>query len=947
MFTSGYNREEYFGYSTLLSEDGLLIGAPKAETVQRWNRKRWKSLTGAVYLCSLRNLDDRQKNCDKLDAHSAVKSKWYMSGSLNSGSWFGASVVVLTNHRLLVAAPRQNSSQLTADGSLLGACYFLTPRRNSFWNPLGSERTKKNYATFQVDENRPSYGEENSTIYYYNFGEAGFSLAVTKMNTVILGAPGLMAFAGGIISYIFDPNDTSTRTYLQPIANPYYTTDLEPDEYFGYSVESGIFQQNGTVLYIGGAPRAELGRGKVLIIEPPTSELNPLNIKLKLLGPQIGSYFGASLCCTDINNDGLDDLLVGAPTFVKKDGGLPYDQGAVFIYIAKEAPDGFVLEESGYVAGSGVDGARFGTTIADLGDVNGDEFRDIAVGAPWENNGVGAVYIYMGNAKGLSDRNVQRIQPAGAQGFGWSISKGLDVDNNNCNDLAIGAFNSGASYLYRCIPTIPVRASIRVNNHISLPSNITTFTTMFCVSAPRIKLWPNAKLNITGKIDVDPIAERATLIGDNGYNVVITPANEECHEKTINVNLTADLLKPILLKFQLEAHELMLDNSTKFLSHATRVSEDSTLTVSKSVQVLVDCGYDLVCSPWLNVTFEAMDNPYVPGTDNRLGVILKIVNEGEPSYGVKVNINLPAHPKRIPSECYVKMSVMTCDLPQPFFRNDSIVWEVELEYDFNATKKSYLPIVAELVEMVYTDNITEEYFHYVTIDVTPEANFSISGQSMPNTPIIVFRDNLNAGANVSFKHFFQITNTGPSDSYSPKVHIQIPYKTYLSDDIEGCEENDSLYICSWFVPANSSIPVAIPLQMDLSLAGNFLESKTIYSAVSTIVLMVDQSNDGENYTSYQVATTLVLERASIPLWYIIIPCIFLGLFLLSIITWILHKRNFFSRKNYDQLKQEQDKKETRDESQLSDAIPSAPSEGEEEDEKGQLSQNVHLFEMNI
>lgn len=57
---------------------------------------------------------------------------------------------------------------------------------------------------------------------------------------------------------------------------------------------------------------------------------------MKLLGPQVGSYFGASLCCTDINNDGLDDLLVGAPTFVKKDGGLPYDQGAVFIYMAKE-----------------------------------------------------------------------------------------------------------------------------------------------------------------------------------------------------------------------------------------------------------------------------------------------------------------------------------------------------------------------------------------------------------------------------------------------------------------------------------------------------------------------------------------------------------------------------------------------------------------------------------
>lgn len=58
---------------------------------------------------------------------------------------------------------------------------------------------------------------------------------------------------------------------------------------------------------------------------------------------------------------------------------------------------------------------------------------DIAVGAPWEDDGRGAVYVYMGNAKGLNKENVQRIQPSGARGFGLSIAKGLDVDHNNCN----------------------------------------------------------------------------------------------------------------------------------------------------------------------------------------------------------------------------------------------------------------------------------------------------------------------------------------------------------------------------------------------------------------------------------------------------------------------------------------------------------------------------------
>lgn len=74
---------------------------------------------------------------------------------------------------------------------------------------------------------------------------------------------------------------------------------------------------------------------QVLVFEPPTNEVVTMNVKAKVKGPQRGSYFGASLCCTDIDGDGLDDLLVGAPTFVKNDDGLPYDQGAVFVYMTK------------------------------------------------------------------------------------------------------------------------------------------------------------------------------------------------------------------------------------------------------------------------------------------------------------------------------------------------------------------------------------------------------------------------------------------------------------------------------------------------------------------------------------------------------------------------------------------------------------------------------------
>lgn len=75
---------------------------------------------------------------------------------------------------------------------------------------------------------------------------------------------------------------------------------------------------------------------QVLVFEPPVIETASLKVHAKIRGSQLGSYFGASLCCLDINNDGRADLLVGAPNFVKKDGELPYDQGAVFVYLAAE-----------------------------------------------------------------------------------------------------------------------------------------------------------------------------------------------------------------------------------------------------------------------------------------------------------------------------------------------------------------------------------------------------------------------------------------------------------------------------------------------------------------------------------------------------------------------------------------------------------------------------------
>lgn len=71
---------------------------------------------------------------------------------------------------------------------------------------------------------------------------------------------------------------------------------------------------------------------------------------------------------------------------------------------------------------------------------------DIAISAPYENNGV--VYLYFGSSEGLNQENCQKITPSGysGRGFGYSISNGADYDRNGLNGKTIFFCLRGSSY---------------------------------------------------------------------------------------------------------------------------------------------------------------------------------------------------------------------------------------------------------------------------------------------------------------------------------------------------------------------------------------------------------------------------------------------------------------------------------------------------------------------
>jgi hypothetical protein len=145
----------------------------------------------------------------------------------------------------------------------------------------------------------------------------------------------------------------------------------------------------------------------------------------------------------DVNGDGFDDLVVGAP---EEDVGTRANAGVVNALYGSATglePSGdLFMQGSGGVAGSLEEGDRFGAAVA-KGDFDADGFLDVAVGAPGEDVGTvplaGAVNVLAGAAGGLTGGPLfTQSNPEPLDLFGAALAAG-DFNGDGFFDLAVGA----------------------------------------------------------------------------------------------------------------------------------------------------------------------------------------------------------------------------------------------------------------------------------------------------------------------------------------------------------------------------------------------------------------------------------------------------------------------------------------------------------------------------
>jgi hypothetical protein len=168
----------------------------------------------------------------------------------------------------------------------------------------------------------------------------------------------------------------------------------------------------------------------LILAAGPAAGALPTRTIMAVAGAQFGDYFGAAIASVDFNGDGYADVLVGAP----QNDASGTDAGRAYLYFggpgADSNPDLFFTD--------GVAMEGLGFSAANAGDVNGDGYADIILGAPL--NGLpGRALVYFGGALPNSIPDLALAPATGSAAFGVSVASAGDVNGDGFGDLIVGA----------------------------------------------------------------------------------------------------------------------------------------------------------------------------------------------------------------------------------------------------------------------------------------------------------------------------------------------------------------------------------------------------------------------------------------------------------------------------------------------------------------------------
>ncbi|XP_066485334.1 integrin alpha-IIb [Tiliqua scincoides] len=796
---SGPN-ESYFGFALDFYRDSkgsmnVVVGAPLDNTSQPGVIEG-----GSVYLCpwassgsSCTPIEFDAKG-DQTEQYHTITVKTF-----KSKQWFGASVNTWKDN-IMACAPLQHWNAFEnyneATKTPVGSCLVATGGLKHIveYSPCRQVQMHSFYSSrHYINDNR--------------YCEAGFSLAISDSGRLLLGAPGGYYF-GGLIASVdlsaIQMNFLPTHNLLPAVNQVKVTRDHTDwtynDAYRGYSVAFGEFNEDSqSPEYVVGLPNKSLTQGVVEIL----SLKQEYKVLWTLSSEQVASYFGHTVAVADVNGDGKDDILVGAPLFMERRSDRKlYEVGRVYLYLQRKVPHPYSTPWQ-ILTGTDVYG-RFGMTIAPLGDVDQDGYTDIAIGAPFAGQDEGGrVYIYRGHQDGLSASPSQILESPffESSGFGFAIRGASDIDTNGYPDVLVGAFRASKLAVYRARPVVTAKAQLVMPDALNPEvktctvsgTKVNCFTIKLCVGVSG-KSIPQT-IGLDAELQLDRMKQkfgRRVFLQQSGLPSKRFPLQvsgklpQTCEVISAYLRDEADFkdkLSPIVVSLNFSLTAPSTSGELQPVLYGQTVIQEQTY-------IILDCGGDNICIPNLHLTAHTKGGSLLIGAENVVLIQAVAANAGEGAYEAELVVKLPhgAYFQRANSSaqnlvCSSRKEneahLVACEVGNPMKANTEITVDVELGVSQLEEANNTIEFTLQLKSK--NSKNPNSNVEQVQVPVKADAKMTLLGNSVPAITVLsaVLGDFNNESKKVDdygpkVEHIYQLQNDGPSSVSGAELLVDFP-----------------------------------------------------------------------------------------------------------------------------------------------------------------------------